>query len=277
MPNGVSVTNGEFQALVPIPKDVSYTNDRARISLYAWTNSTDAVGYSENVVIAGTDSTAAADTTGPEIEIYMDDTSFRSGDVVRPDPLLIVKLQDENGINTSTSSVGHGMEATLSSSQQPIDLTGSYQGDIDTYQHGEVRYPLRDLPEGRQTLTVKAWDIYNNSSEAQVVLDVRQQSDLAMYHVLNFPNPVTRSTVFTFQRNSAEPIDVIVKIYTVAGRRIGEVKAYSVIDRFVQIPWDGRDANGDPLANGVYLYKVIVRSLSGNGSREALGKLTMLR
>ncbi|MEX2117361.1 MAG: type IX secretion system sortase PorU, partial [Bacteroidota bacterium] len=272
----ISVNAGLYQARVPVPKDVSYDTNPARISIYAWSPSGDATGFTENVIIAGTDSSASPDTTGPGIEIFLNEDSFRSGDVVSPDPELIVRLFDENGINTSMASVGHGLEANLSTGET-INLSDHYRGERDTYQSGTVRLPLRGLPEGRQTLEVRAWDTYNNSSRNEIAFDVKAISDLRLYQVYNFPNPVSRSTVFTFQRTSTEPIDVQVKLYTVAGRLVLDMSILSVIDRFVRIPWDGRDQNGDQVANGVYFYKIITRTPSGSRSEEALGKLTMLR
>jgi len=273
----ISVNAGAFQARVPVPKDVSYDANRARISIYAWTPSADATGFTENIIIAGTDSSAAVDTTGPGIEIFLNDESFRLGDVVPPDPELIVRLFDENGINTSTAGVGHGLEARLSGTGGTINLSEYYLGERDTYQSGTVRLQLRGLPEGTQTIEVKAWDTYNNSSRNEILFDVKAVSDLRLYQVYNFPNPVSRSTVFTFQRTSTEPIDVQVKVYTIAGRLVLEMVIPSVIDRFVRIPWDGRDQNGDQVANGVYFYKIITRTPSGSQSEEAFGKLTMLR
>ncbi len=273
----ISVTAGLFQARIPVPKDVSYDSSRARISVYAWTPSADAAGFSENIIIAGTDSSAVPDTTGPGIDIFLNDESFRPGDVVSPDPELIVRLFDENGINTSMASVGHGLEARLSGTGETMNLSQHYRGEKDTFQSGTVRLQLQGLPEGKQTLEVRAWDTYNNSSRNEIPFDVRAVSDLRLYQVYNFPNPVSRSTVFTFQRTSTEPIDVRLKVYTTAGRLVMELNVPSVIERFVRIPWDGRDQNGDQLANGVYFYKIITRTPSGSQSEEALGKLTMLR
>jgi flagellar hook assembly protein FlgD len=48
-------------------------------------------------------------------------------------------------------------------------------------------------------------------------------------------------------------------------------------DLFVRIPWDGRDRDGDEVANGVYLYKVVARTLDGRYTSEALGKLAKVR
>jgi hypothetical protein len=272
-----TVAGGRYQALMPVPKDVSYDNNRARIAVYAWGDTWDAVGFTENVIIAGTDTTAIADSTGPVITIYLQDDSFRSGDVVPPDPQLIVDLQDESGVNTSNVGIGHRLEALVDGEAEPRPLAEYYRGYQDTYQGGRVEYPLRGLSEGRHRLTVKAWDILNNSSQAETFFEIRELSETGVLHVVNVPNPMKTSTIFTFQRISTEPVDVLIKVYSVAGRLLAALEAPSTADRFVQIPWDGRDTDGDRLANGVYLYKVTVRPVDGGHAREALGKLVILR
>lgn len=272
----VSVRDGSVQGVFPIPKDVSYGDSRSRISVYAWSDSTDATGYTENLSITGTAS-ALVDTVGPSIHIYFDGQSFRPGDIVGSDANMIVDLADSSGINTSTAGIGHKLEATLDGSQRVIDLTDFYRGNLDTYQSGQVRYQFSNLAEGRHTLAIKAWDIYNNSATAETYFEVRSTSPLAIYNVYNFPNPFTRSTTFTFQRSSDDPVDVEIKVYTVAGRLIQVVEAPAVVDRFVQVPWDGRDRDGNELANGVYLYRVIAKSLDRTSTSEVLGKLAVLR
>jgi hypothetical protein len=272
----VSVRNGQVQGTFPIPKDVSYGNDRSRIALYASNDSTDAVGYTENFSITGT-SVASVDTTGPSIKIYFDEQTSHTGGVISPDATMIVDLADSSGINTSTAGIGHKLEATLDGSQKTFDLTGYYRGNLDTYQSGQVRYQFTALPEGRHTIAVKAWDIYNNASSAEAFFEVRATSQLSLYNVFNVPNPFARSTTFTCQRTSNDPIDVEIKIYTVAGRLIQILEASSVVDRFVQIPWDGRDRDGSELGNGVYLYRVIAKSLDRTSTSEVIGKLAVLR
>jgi len=271
----VSINNGSYRAIFPIPKDVTYGN-QSRLSLYAWNNTTDAVGYTENVTINGTDSTAAADTSGPQISIYFDNQSFRPGDRVKPDATLFVDLQSRNGINTSTVGIGHGLQGILNNTTT-IDLTNYYRGDLDTYQSGKVQYPMSDLADGKYTLLVKAWDIRNNSSQSQTYFVVSSSTDLEMANVVNYPNPFSHSTTFTFQRNSEDPIDIEIKIYTIAGRLIQDINSYSVIDRFVEIPWDGRDRDGDPLANGVYLYKISAKTADRRTTKEEFGKLVIMR
>lgn len=271
----ITVSNGRYQAAFPIPKDVSYDGNRARIAMYGWSSSSDGAGFFENVFISGT-APASTDTLGPELTIRFEDASFRPGDVISPDPLLIVDLSDESGINTSTAGIGHRLEAVLNGSQA-YDLTGSYRGNLDTYQSGQVRHQLSALPEGRHTILVKAWDIHNNSSQAETYFEVRSSSTLSIYNVFNYPNPFSRTTSFTFQRASTDPVDVEIRIYTIAGRVIHSLESSSVVDRFVQIPWDGRDRDGNEIANGVYLYKVIARALDRSSTSEVLGRLSVLR
>jgi len=273
----VSVRDGRFQAIVPIPRDISYETTPARIAFYAAGSLGHVAGYTENVLVAGSDSTASADTTGPQISVFLGDESFRSGDIVPPDPELIVKLFDENGINTSTAGVGHRLEATFGSTGVSLTLNEYYKGDLDTFQSGEIRYSLSGLPEGRQLLTVTAWDTYNNAASEAVWFDVKGVSDVDVYNAFNVPNPFSGSTTFTFQRSSTSPIDVEIRIYTVSGRLIARLNAPAVTDRFVAVPWDGRDQNGDHIANGVYLYKIVTRDLARTKVREVIGKLARIR
>ena len=273
----VSVNNGVYDAAIPIPKDVSYDSSAARLAVYAWSSNADAVGYTENVVIAGTDSSAVPDTVGPQIDVFLQDENFRSGDVVPPNVNLIVKVRDQSGINTSSAGIGHRLEARLSSESESRDLTEYYRGDLDTYQSGEADYPLQNLSDGQYAVRVKAWDIYNNPAEAEAFFEVRSGSGLQLYNVVNIPNPFRTKTMFTFQRAGTEPVDVAVKIYTVAGRLIQTIDAGSTTDRFVQVSWDGRDRDGNRVANGVYFYKIVVRSSSEGKQEEALGKVAIVR
>jgi hypothetical protein len=273
----VRITNGAYQATFPIPKDVSYETNPARISIYAWSDSTDGIGYTDNVVIGGIAVDTSNDKRGPEIEVGFDDEQFRPEDIVKPSTILIVRLKDSSGINTSTAGVGHMLSAKFSYDPGKIDLAPYYQSDLDTYVSGAVHYPLKDIPEGKHTVMVQAWDIRNNSSTSEVPFEVRSTETVALFNVYNYPNPFSSATTFTFQRNSTTPVDAEIKIYTIAGRLVETINVYGLVDRFAQIPWQGRDRDGAELANGVYFYKVILRAPDGSGSAETLEKLAIVR
>jgi len=140
-----------------------------------------------------------------------------------------------------------------------------------------VEYPLGEMSSGTHKIRVRVWDTYNNPTTEETMFNVITGVGLQLVNVFNYPNPFSSSTVFTFEHNQVTPIDVDVKIYTVAGRMIQTIKVQNITDRFVKIPWDGFDRDGDRLANGIYLYKVVARTLDGRFTSEAFGKLSVMR
>jgi hypothetical protein len=271
-----SVKNGTIASKFIIPKDISYSINPGRMVAYFWNDTTDGAGYS-TVYINGTDSTAAADNTGPRIQLFIDHRSFRSGDVVSASPKLIADISDVSGVNTSGASIGHRLEAWLDDQSESIDLSEYYNSKMDTYEEGTVEYPLGVLSPGTHTLRLRVWDTYNNPSMLETVFDVVSGAGLQLTRVYNYPNPFSRSTYFTFEQNQRSNLDVEIKIYTVAGRLVQTLKRSNIVEQFVRIPWDGRDRDGDAIANGVYLYKIIAKTTDGRLSAETLGKLSILK
>ncbi len=272
----IPVVNGKFTGMIPIPKDVSFGN-QARISVYGWGTQTDGIGFTDSIKINGIDTTLAVDTVGPTMTLSLDGAQANDGMVVQPNATLQIKLDDSSGINSASLGIGHNITAVLTNPDATYNLSTYYRSDFGTYKQGTVTYEFSNLTEGRHELEVKAWDIQNNSTEKSIYFDVHTTDDAGMYQVYNFPNPFSRETNFTFQRNSSSPIDVDIKIYSIAGRLIETLSIPNVTDRFVKIPWNGRDKDGSAIANGVYLYKLIVRTPDRKNSNEVIGKLAVIR
>ncbi|MEW6062545.1 MAG: type IX secretion system sortase PorU, partial [Bacteroidota bacterium] len=272
-----SINNGELTASFVIPKDISYENRNGRISLYFSNDSSDGRGYTTNFIVGGTNQQAPPDSVGPQISIYFDTPSFRSGDVVNSNPTVIVELHDNSGINSSANSIGHRLEAWIDESSKSIDLTSFYKGKLDSYQAGTAEYRLSNLSPGPHTIKVRAWDVYNNSSTAEATFVVSSTEGLSISNVFTFPNPMTTKTTFTFQHNQLSPIDVTIKIYTVAGRLIHTIERSAYNERFFRAEWDGKDSDGDLVGNGLYLYTVTAKTIDGRYSSEAIGKMTIVR
>ena len=93
-------------------------------------------------------------------------------------------------------------------------------------------------------------------------------NELAIMNCYNYPNPVKDNTYFTFKLPQL-PEELTIRVYTIAGRLVKEIKRSSAelsMD-FNRIFWDTKDQDGDQLANGVYLYKVIAKK---NGKSESI-------
>jgi hypothetical protein len=119
---------------------------------------------------------------------------------------------------------------------------------------------LPDLLDGVHTLEILAKDASGNffdSTSSRSTFSVFNEFDLTQ--VFNYPNPFTNDTHFTFElRGSELPDGLNIKVYTIAGRLIWdyEVPTSDMTPGFNRIHWNGKDQDGDDIANGVYLYKV---------------------
>lgn len=275
-----SVTGGDFKFKFIVPYDINYTVGPGRVSYYAVAGNEDAHGYSEDFKIGSSLNTAQLNTIGPEISLYMNDTTFISGGLTDVAPIFIAKLRDENGINTVGNGIGHDLTAVLDqNTSNPIVLNDYYTTDTDTYKSGEVRYQLGDLEPGDHTITLKAWDVHNNSSTSTLDFLVAENSQIALQHVLNYPNPFTTNTQFMFEHNQAcETLDVRIQIFTVSGKLVKTILQNVHQDGFRSepIPWDGLDDFGDRIGKGVYVYKLEVRNLQG-AKAEQFEKLVILK
>ncbi len=240
-----SIMNGVMKATFIVPKDIAYENKNGRISIYFSNAVSDGRGYTKNFTVGGTSEIAQPDSAGPEISIYFDDVRFRSGDVVNEQPTLIVGLKDSSGINSSTNSIGHRLEAWIDGSSKSIDLTEFYNGKVDSYQDGTAKYQFENLSQGSHSIKVRAWDVNNNSSTEEAFFIVASSGGLSIQQLYNFPNPVSTRTTFTFHHNQLTPIDVKIQVYSVAGRLIHTIESFGITDRFVKIKWNKRDADGD--------------------------------
>lgn len=271
-----NVTNGLWTMEFVVPKDISYRNGSGKLIGYFQNSTTDGSGYTDRFILNGIDSTAAADTTGPEITLYLGDRNFRSGDVVNQNTTLIADFFDQNGMNL-TGTIGHKIEAVIDNNENnKIDLTSHYNA-TSGYQYGSLEYLLQGLESGDHNIKIKAWDTYNNYSVTSVDFKVMNNNQLALENIYNYPNPMSDNTSFLFNHNLDAPLDVKVKIYTVSGRLIKELIQNNITDKFVKIDWDGRDDDGDNIANGTYIYRLVVKTQDGNFNETSTGKLAKLK
>jgi len=280
-----TVKNGLFDFNFVVPRDIGIPIGNGKVSFYGNRDTPlqDQAGSSFAIQVGGINENAAEDNTGPIINLYMNDENFVSGGITNEEPTLLAILQDENGINTA-SGIGHDIIAIIDGDEtNPFVLNDYYQADVDDYQSGRVTYPFRDLAPGLHTLTLKAWDVYNNSSITEIQFVVYDKDEeLVINNVLNYPNPFIDYTEFWFNHNSSDVLDVSIQIFTVSGKLVrtlngqttGGGKATSSLSK--DIIWDGRDDFGDKIGKGVYVYKLKVRSNQLNKQVEKIQKLVIL-
>lgn len=271
------VDTGRFQMRIILPKDVSFQPGRGRLSLYAFNTTTDAAGADTGFVLVG-NNTVPADKTGPAIRLFLNDTLFRNGGLTHENPLLLAFLSDSSGINTSGNGIGHDITLIIDSLVRDIQVLNDwYQSDLDSWNSGSIRYRLPVQEKGPHTLTLKAWDGANNSTEISLDYVVDTQDRLAISRVMNFPNPFRDRTRFSFEHNQPDKeLRVQVLIYDAAGRLIKRISGpfQTSGTRNIQVEWDGRDESGRKIQKAVYIYQIIIQS--GNQRSVHAGQLILL-
>lgn len=266
-----TVVNGEFSVDFIIPKDIDYTIGRGKIGAYAYDEESgiDANGLETRVFVGSSCDNIIADNEPPAIKLYLDDTTFSSGDLTSASPELIAYLEDENGINFTGTGIGHDITASISAiPEEKIILNDYYLSELDSYQKGKVNYQLKDLPDGEHSITLKAWDTHNNSSEETVMFIVASSEEMALQNVMNYPNPFNTVTHFSFDHNSAgEDLELELKILDRMGKLVKSTtmeipSSTTKVDgmNYQQLSWDGTNSQQQNLGSGVYFYELRVKS-----------------
>jgi len=275
----ISVSEGSFSGEFIVPKSIRYSHrPTGRVTIFAWDDNSgnQAIGYLDTLLFMGT-SENLSDAEGPEISVYFNEQeNFRDGDLVGKNPVLTAKIYDENGVNL-TQEVGHRITIQVND-QANKDITSFFAYDRDSYSEGQLSYHLDDLEAGEHILKLEAWDNLNNPSIEEISFRLADSEGLVLSDVVNFPNPFKDETNFTFQLMGTNVgTELEIKIYTITGRLIKTLDNLPPpSDGYnYDYAWDGRDDDGDIIANGVYIYKLIVRNEIEQ--KEIIEKLVVLR
>ena len=275
-----AVKSGRFSISFTAPKDINYNFGLGKISMYSTDSSThDATGSYNNIVIGGVNSNSNfVDVTPPEIKLYINDESFRNGGLTHPNPKLIIKLSDESGINISSSGVGHEITAVLNDSKETLVLNNFYNSLPGENNSGIIDYPFYNLPAGKYTIKVKAWDIYNNSSINSIDFVVSDTEEIEISSAGNYPNPFLGETMFAFDHNKAgDDLEVKLSIFSLSGIEVKNFNHFypSSLSHVNILNWSGKDDSGTQLPEGLYLYKILVNDISNQTGTMIYKKLIM--
>jgi hypothetical protein len=275
-----SVINGAFSLNFVVPKDISFQYGNGKLSYYANNGQEDATGFDPNIIVGGVNNNVNQDGEGPKIRLYLNDEKFVRGGITDKNPVLYAVITDSSGVNTVGTGIGHDMTAELdANTEKKYVLNDYFENDLDSYQSGKVRYPFKNLASGPHSIIFKVWDVFNNSSEANTDFIVSESAELALDHVLNYPNPFTTHTTFMFEHNRPYiQMDVQVQIFTVSGKLIKTItdKITTVGYRSDDMQWDGLDDFGDKIGKGVYVYRLRVKTTDGQYA-DKFEKLVILR
>jgi hypothetical protein len=146
-------------------------------------------------------------------------------------------------------------------------LNDYFQTELNNYKKGKVSYPFRSLSPGLHTITLKAWDTYNNFSTQTIDFVVSDKNNIIINSIYNVPNPFQTKTTFWINHNKPrELLEANVVIHDISGKKVwaNTQTLYSGDSGSSEITWDGKSYNGVVLNKGVYLCTISLKSTLSN-------------
>ena len=258
-----SVRGGRFTVTCPIPLDISYSNAAGRVVFYALSNDlqTEANGHSEDFLLGGTED-GLSDTEGPQIAAYLGNDSFENGGTVGAQPFFVAQLEDESGINTAGTAVGHDLELVVDGNPATTYILNDYfTGEFGNYQRGVVSFTLPALSEGQHSLLFRAWDTLGNPSTSTLDFVVDPSLKPRLLELMTSNNPATTQTTFLLSYDRPGSVcEFTVEVFDFTGRLLwSHAETGSNDTGFYAIPWNLTTGSGFPLGSGIYLYRARVK------------------
>ncbi|MFO7676321.1 MAG: C25 family cysteine peptidase [bacterium] len=202
------------------------------------------------------------DSCGPVVRLFLEGVEILDGAVLPADFEVEGVVEDPAGVLVApvpgwTPSFQPGRAAPRA------ELADRLIFDGNSNSTARFRLPVRLTP-GEDTLQVVASDNLLNRTHRRVAVLVLPGSEpLRIDSVRVFPNPVAGRAWFTFEVNRAATVSV--RVFTLAGRLARDLGEAPAAFGYNQFEWDGRDGQGNPLANGVYLFTVTARAFGAAG------------
>lgn len=268
-----TVNNGRFEINTQIPQNINYSYGNGRLQLYAFSEEaeSDAFGVSENFIIGGTSTEAEADNNAPQGQLFLNDTSGVLQSSYPNSVQFLALLEDENGINISSNSIGQSIQLIVNDSlRYELNENFSYLKDSD--QKGLVSFSINNLPAGANTIRLLFWDNRGNGQSKNLSFQVNEKTSL-FNEIKNYPNPLENQTKFFIAHKlSGELLDVTIRLLNVNGGEIArKLERINYAPAEITLDWDIGLEMGKQLEKGVYIYEVQISSRT-SGLSESLRK-----
>jgi hypothetical protein len=275
-----SVVDGEFAFEFVLPEGVSEDIQHGKIALYAYTTDKqrDAQGTLQNVQVGGTEADPDSDVTGPEIDLFVGDTTFVNGGYANANTFLVGRLFDKHGLNISGYGDGN-MKGTLDNTKTFV-VNDYFVANQDDFTTGMFSYPINDLEEGQHSISFTAADTYGNLSTATITFIVGEDGALVVEDLYGYPNPFSEADPVTleFRHNRAgDDLEVQVAIFDVLGQLADKREFYVPAStyRVTLFDWNGLSPGGTKMGNGIYLVKLVIRSVSDGAKNDRIARLIL--
>jgi len=269
------VINGDYSVQFIVSADIHSGNTGQVINyLYAELQQEDYLSSYFPLICSSILDSSTVNIGPPQVNLYLESESFLAGDYVSTLPLLIANIEDENGINI-VGAAGHKIMLLIDDSTELIDVTTGFVYDTGSFTKGKLTWQLEELDQGYHTITLIVFDNLNNPTNATTYFTSKSSEKVHITEMLPYPNPMEDDGFFTFVLTSEA--EITITIYTISGRKINTLKHAGCSAGYNQIYWNGKDGDGDEIANNTYFYKIKAKQINNKKVTEKIGKVIILK
>ena len=259
-----SVRAGLFSEEFIVPVDINFSNEAGRFVFYAIdaANGIEANGYNEDIPLGGIVDNTDFDKEGPEIFAYLNDEEFQNGGKVNATPLFVANLMDASGISSSGNGIGHDLSLCIDGrSDLTYNINEYYAHEFGDFTRGSVAFNIPALENGTHSLTFRAWDALNNTSQTSLDFVVDDGMATNIVRLMASQNPAITSTNFMVSYDlPGSDCDFVVEVFDFSGRCIWKHEESSSGERGVYtVTWNLTNGAGAKVDTGIYLYRCRVR------------------
>jgi len=216
------------------------------------------------------------DDRNPLLDVTFDGVHILDGDLVSAKPEILIRLTDENKylllddtslFNLQIKYPSESQFRDISMADPEVEFNPASSGDNEATISIKRKFPV----DGIYTLKINGSDKSGNESgelDYQTRFEIVNESSIS--EVLNYPNPFSTSTQFVYTLTGEEsPTFFKIQIMTVSGKVVREITSAELGElrigkHMTDYRYNGTDEYGEPLANGVYLYRVVARDNNGD-------------
>ncbi len=211
----------------------------------------------------------------PTVQVTIDGEPFVSGDFLQATDegeivTILANLIDEVEIDPASVSI---VETDLGP-VDPEDYTFESVTDPNSAQSRWYRLLYQtEIRNWAYDIVIAATDV--NGQTTSFVIHVSEGQDITIRDVANHPNPFERSTKIIYLLNQ-DGAEVRISIYTIGGRLVRTFRHAPNDLNYNEVEWDGEDADGDMVANGLYLYIIEARGADGSSYATPVGRMVKM-
>ena len=212
-----------------------------------------------------------SDTRPPVLALTFEHQGFVEGDYISDTPTISAQIEDANGIDSRPAHIILTQNGQRVPEDEYVIAASPTNNNLMFITYTPVLEP------GEYRIRLQAQDANGNASDTTQTATVAGEFEIK--NIANFPNPFVPGDGTHFAYYLTKGADeVTLKIYTITGRLILAVDTLDASVSFNEFHFDGYDADGEPLANGVYLYKFTAKFTNAQGNtvrKQKVGKIAV--